>query len=350
MLPRRAPFKWLLTRDFISPTIGPATVGTGATSLFCSGLITAGILAGLSFFTFQRLTDHIPPVVATSVPLSEEIEEIIEPEATAQPVSLAQSLPTPTLPPPPPPEQAPPPSLPESSLSAAVLSSQAEDAISLIEEFEKSEEERLAAIENEEKRLEEERKKERARLAEQKAKEAAEYAQRQKELAAERAERQREQAIENAKRQKELAAQKAQRDKELAAERQAQAQARAQQAQARAAEAARQAQREKEARVAREQAALSKKVASTPVIQRRPKPSYPRSAKKAGQEGTTQITATITTKGRISSPRISKSSGFPALDAAALSAVKKWRFTPAKNALGNAIPYQVSMPVSFRLN
>lgn len=98
------------------------------------------------------------------------------------------------------------------------------------------------------------------------------------------------------------------------------------------------------------QAQLAKKVTNAPSVTRRTPPRYPPAARKAGVEGTTRIAATVTSDGKVSSPRVVASSGHSSLDSSALAAVKNWRFSPAKNALGQAIAHQVTIPVTFRLN
>jgi protein TonB len=56
----------------------------------------------------------------------------------------------------------------------------------------------------------------------------------------------------------------------------------------------------------------------------------------------------VTADGRAGSVRLSQSSGFPVLDAAALQAVRRWTFDPARN-LGMAVASQVEVPVRFDL-
>lgn len=116
--------------------------------------------------------------------------------------------------------------------------------------------------------------------------------------------------------------------------------------------------REREARRAtiqakaakRAAAAKAKQVTSTPAISRHTPPNYPTSARRQGLQGTTRISATVTASGKVSAPRVTASSGHRTLDSSALAAVKKWRFTPAKNGLGQPVAYQMTIPVTFRLN
>jgi protein TonB len=136
---------------------------------------------------------------------------------------------------------------------------------------------------------------------------------------------------------------KAARDREIAKKRMAEKRIR--EKAARAVKAKRDAQ----AAAARKRAAEAKRIATMPSVISRRKPTYPRSAQRAGLQGTTTLTITIGTTGRVTSVRISKSSGHTALDNAAVSAARTWRFKPAKNGLGQAVPYSMSAPVPFKL-
>lgn len=107
--------------------------------------------------------------------------------------------------------------------------------------------------------------------------------------------------------------------------------------------------RQQEQRERARQASLAKQVVSAPSVSRRTSPRYPSSARKAGLEGTTQIAATVNSGGRVSSASITVSSGHSALDSSALAAVKKWRFKPARNGLGETVAHQLVVPVTFRL-
>lgn len=77
-------------------------------------------------------------------------------------------------------------------------------------------------------------------------------------------------------------------------------------------------------------------------------PIYPRIARESGWEGTVLVRVTVQPDGSPESIKIRKSSGHVALDRAALEAVKKWRFLPAKD--GN-IPIRsvVEIPINFDL-
>ncbi|MDB4618780.1 energy transducer TonB [bacterium] len=76
---------------------------------------------------------------------------------------------------------------------------------------------------------------------------------------------------------------------------------------------------------------------------------YPPAARRAGQQGTVTLSFTIGSSGTVISARIAESSGYTLLDNAALSAIRSWRFKPARNALGEAISYSYTLPVPFRL-
>ncbi len=99
----------------------------------------------------------------------------------------------------------------------------------------------------------------------------------------------------------------------------------------------------------RARAAAAQRIASKPSAIKQSPPKYPRSAKQAGHQGTVTVSFTVGTSGKISAAQVSKSSGHSSLDKAALSAIKRWRFNPARNGLGQAVSYQYSIPIPFRL-
>lgn len=81
---------------------------------------------------------------------------------------------------------------------------------------------------------------------------------------------------------------------------------------------------------------------------RRTPPLYPVSAKALGEEGRVVVEADVDEQGRIGAARIHSSSGSPRLDAAALTAVKSWRCTPAVRN-GTAVPVVARQGFTFRL-
>ena len=90
----------------------------------------------------------------------------------------------------------------------------------------------------------------------------------------------------------------------------------------------------------------AKTIAASPT--RRVSPVYPSSSRNSGHQGTAIFTTTISTSGRISSLRLSKSSGYSALDRAAETALRRWKFRPATRG-GVAVVSQLRVPISFRL-
>jgi periplasmic protein TonB len=79
-----------------------------------------------------------------------------------------------------------------------------------------------------------------------------------------------------------------------------------------------------------------------------PPPAYPLSARRRRIEGTATVRAEISAEGECLRAELKTSSGAPILDEAALEAVKKWRFTPAKRA-GLAVVAWVEAPITFKL-
>ena len=79
-------------------------------------------------------------------------------------------------------------------------------------------------------------------------------------------------------------------------------------------------------------------------------PTYPSRARRDGIEGKVTVLVTISTVGRVSNARVTSSSGNASLDAAALKAALHYRFTPAKNSLGQTVSSQAAIPFKFRLN
>ena len=74
-----------------------------------------------------------------------------------------------------------------------------------------------------------------------------------------------------------------------------------------------------------------------PVPTRVNKPDYPAAEKRAGHEGRTHMLLYVTESGDVADAKLQQSSGYPALDQAALDYAKKnWRFKPAKKS-GKAI-------------
>jgi protein TonB len=79
-----------------------------------------------------------------------------------------------------------------------------------------------------------------------------------------------------------------------------------------------------------------------------PVPKYPEMARNAGIEGQTVVEALVNTDGSIGDARVLKSSGNQSLDAAAVEAAMRARFTPAKQR-DKAVRVWVSIPFRFTL-
>lgn len=79
-----------------------------------------------------------------------------------------------------------------------------------------------------------------------------------------------------------------------------------------------------------------------------PAPGYPEEARRNGQQGVVLISAQVEADGHPSRVTLQRSSGFPLLDAAALEAVRKWIFDPAR-AGGMPVASRIDIPVRFTL-
>lgn len=79
-----------------------------------------------------------------------------------------------------------------------------------------------------------------------------------------------------------------------------------------------------------------------------PPPAYPLAARRRGIEGTVLVRAEIAAGGECLRAELKKSSGAEVLDQAALEAVKKWRFVPARRG-SQAVVAWVEVPITFKL-
>ena len=79
-----------------------------------------------------------------------------------------------------------------------------------------------------------------------------------------------------------------------------------------------------------------------------PAPAYPASAKRLGEAGTVTLRVLVNPHGRAESVEVERSSGYRRLDRAALDAVRKWKFVPAKQG-DQAIAAWVLVPLNFEL-
>ena len=79
------------------------------------------------------------------------------------------------------------------------------------------------------------------------------------------------------------------------------------------------------------------------------KPRYPESARRAGVQGVTILRVRVLENGRVGEVVVDQSAGFRDLDFAAMEAVKKWLFEPARRGK-EAVSVWVMLPVKFELH
>ncbi|MBI4607505.1 MAG: energy transducer TonB [Candidatus Rokubacteria bacterium] len=77
-------------------------------------------------------------------------------------------------------------------------------------------------------------------------------------------------------------------------------------------------------------------------------PAYPEGARLSGAEGTTSLRIRVLEDGSVGEVIVARSAGHPGLDQAAVDAVQRWRFEPARRG-GRPVAVRVSLPVRFRL-
>ena len=80
-----------------------------------------------------------------------------------------------------------------------------------------------------------------------------------------------------------------------------------------------------------------------------PKPDYPPAARRRGLEGTVLLRVLVNPEGAAGETRLIGPSGTDSLDQAALAAVQRWRFVPAREG-AVAIAHWVDIPITFRLD
>ena len=85
-----------------------------------------------------------------------------------------------------------------------------------------------------------------------------------------------------------------------------------------------------------------------PSPRRRIKPEYPKGARQRGEEGDVTLELDITVDGVVSGMRIVASCGFAELEQAAVQAVKRARFTPARRGSAN-VPATARLTLTLRL-
>jgi len=80
-----------------------------------------------------------------------------------------------------------------------------------------------------------------------------------------------------------------------------------------------------------------------------PKPKYPRIAANRGWQGTVLLLVRVSVEGDSKEISIQRSSGHESLDEAAIEAVERWKFIPAKRG-DTPVSSLVVVPISFILN
>lgn len=80
-----------------------------------------------------------------------------------------------------------------------------------------------------------------------------------------------------------------------------------------------------------------------------PPPPYPSLSRRLHEEGRVLLDVYILADGRVGETRLRRSSGHPRLDEAALDAVRRWRYVPARRG-DEPIPFWYVQPVDFRLD
>jgi protein TonB len=85
-----------------------------------------------------------------------------------------------------------------------------------------------------------------------------------------------------------------------------------------------------------------------PRVLRKVHPKYPATARRAEKEGLVTLEFTVEVDGKVADIKVVRSMIGFGFDEAAIEAVKKWHFTPAKKG-GEAVPIRVRLPIRFTL-
>lgn len=76
--------------------------------------------------------------------------------------------------------------------------------------------------------------------------------------------------------------------------------------------------------------------------------TYPEKARRAGLEGTTMLQIKVLADGSVGDVRLERSAGYPDLDNAAIEAIRRWRFEPARRR-GEPVDVWILLPIRFTL-
>jgi protein TonB len=79
-----------------------------------------------------------------------------------------------------------------------------------------------------------------------------------------------------------------------------------------------------------------------------PKPLYPQEAREKGYQGEVMLKVEVLANGRVGRVEVKKSSGCELLDRSASTAIKQWKFIPAKKGK-EEISFWVNIPIKFQL-
>lgn len=85
-----------------------------------------------------------------------------------------------------------------------------------------------------------------------------------------------------------------------------------------------------------------------PQVRSRPDPVHPRELLRQRVEASVQLKVRVGISGKVTSIQISKSSGYEAMDKAAVDAVQRWEFTPGRRN-GQPAAMTVIVPIEFRI-
>lgn len=80
-----------------------------------------------------------------------------------------------------------------------------------------------------------------------------------------------------------------------------------------------------------------------------PPPEYPWQARQRSQQGVVWLSVEVLASGQSGQVSVLRSSGVPSLDQAALRAVSRWRFVPARQGQ-TTVDSRVEIPIRFRLS
>lgn len=92
-----------------------------------------------------------------------------------------------------------------------------------------------------------------------------------------------------------------------------------------------------------------KQVSRPPAVLKQVTPDYPRRARSEGIQGLVLVRIIIGTDGKVEPEHTRVIRSVPALDAAAIAAVNRWRFSPAIGREGRPVRVIIEVPVQFSL-